>query len=146
MRFIVVAIAGSLLRSLNEDTAAYQQAVSEKLGIFIQHSTTFVVGFAVAFWRGWDMTLVLLACLPLLGAVGVALSKLSARIESSSAEAYAQAEDIALQAMTQVRALGAKQSRVIFSQPVWSFACHYNPGCCRECASPEPWGGPKQCA
>jgi hypothetical protein len=49
------------------------------------------------------MTLVLLACLPLLAAVGLALSKLSARIESSSAEAYAQAQDLAQQAMMQVR-------------------------------------------
>lgn len=48
------------------------------------------------------MTLVLLACLPLLAAVGVALSKLSARNESSSAEAYAQAQDLAQQAMLQV--------------------------------------------
>jgi len=48
------------------------------------------------------MTLVLLACLPLLAAVGLALSKLSARIESSSAEAYAQAQDLAQQAMMQV--------------------------------------------
>jgi hypothetical protein len=48
------------------------------------------------------MTLVLLACLPLLGAVGLALSKLSARIESSSADAYAQAQDLAQQAMMQV--------------------------------------------
>jgi ABC-type multidrug transport system fused ATPase/permease subunit len=51
--------AGALLRSLNDDTAAYQQAVSERLGIFIQHMTTFVVGFAVAFWRGgWQAALV----------------------------------------------------------------------------------------
>lgn len=48
------------------------------------------------------MTLVLLACLPALAAVGLALSKLSARIESSSADAYAQAQDLAQQAMTQV--------------------------------------------
>jgi hypothetical protein len=48
--------AGALLRSLNDDTAAYQQAVSERLGIFIQHMTTFVVGFAVAFWRGVHQT------------------------------------------------------------------------------------------
>lgn len=44
--------AGALLRSLSEDTAAYQHAVSERLGIFIQHMTTFLVGFIVAFWRG----------------------------------------------------------------------------------------------
>jgi hypothetical protein len=39
---------------LSDDTAAYQQAVSERLGIFIQHMTTFLVGFLVAFWRGKD--------------------------------------------------------------------------------------------
>lgn len=48
------------------------------------------------------MTLVLLGCLPLLGAVGVVISKLSARIESRSAEAYAQAQDLAQQAISQV--------------------------------------------
>lgn len=53
------------------------------------------------------MTLVLLACLPLLAAVGLALSKLSARIESSSAEAYAQAQDLAQQAMMQVGHCGS---------------------------------------
>lgn len=65
------------------------------------------------------MTLVLLACLPLLGAVGVALSKLSARIESSSADAYAQAQDLAQQAMSQVRC-GCE----------WSCT---SPNCCRLC-------------
>jgi ATP-binding cassette subfamily B (MDR/TAP) protein 1 len=44
--------AGLLLQTLNDDTAAFQKAVSERLGIFLQHVTTFVVGFAVAFWRG----------------------------------------------------------------------------------------------
>jgi hypothetical protein len=48
------------------------------------------------------MTLVLLACLPLLAAVGLALSKLSARIEARSADAYAQAQDLAQQAISQV--------------------------------------------
>jgi hypothetical protein len=48
------------------------------------------------------MTLVLLACLPLLAAVGVALSKLSARIEVRSTEAYAAAQDLAQQAISQV--------------------------------------------
>jgi hypothetical protein len=43
---------GALLQSLNDDTAAYQKAVSERLGIFTQHSATFIVGFIVAFWRG----------------------------------------------------------------------------------------------
>jgi hypothetical protein len=35
-----------------------QAAISEKLGGFQHHSATFLVGLAIAFWRGWDMTLV----------------------------------------------------------------------------------------
>ncbi len=35
-----------------------QAAISEKVGHFLQHMTTFVAGIIVAFTAGWDMTLV----------------------------------------------------------------------------------------
>lgn len=35
-----------------------QAAISEKVGAFLHHVSTFFVGFAIAFWRGWSMTLV----------------------------------------------------------------------------------------
>jgi hypothetical protein len=51
---------------------------------------------------GWDMTLVLLACLPFLAAVGAALGKMTGRMESKAATAYAAAGDIAQQSLQQV--------------------------------------------
>lgn len=50
--------AGSLLQGLNDDALAVQAGISEKGAHFIQHSSTFIIGWVVAFWRGWDMTLV----------------------------------------------------------------------------------------
>ncbi|MEW5310395.1 MAG: hypothetical protein WDW38_002196 [Sanguina aurantia] len=55
--FDVQATTGSLLQGLNDDAIAVQQGISEKAAHFIQHSATFCVGWAVAFWRGYDMTL-----------------------------------------------------------------------------------------
>lgn len=48
------------------------------------------------------MTLVLLACLPFLAAVGAALGKMTGRMESKAATAYAAAGDIAQQSLQQV--------------------------------------------
>lgn len=45
------------------------------MGDFLQHSATFVVGYIIAFWRGWDMTLVMIGTLPLLVAMGATLAK-----------------------------------------------------------------------
>jgi ABC-type multidrug transport system fused ATPase/permease subunit len=61
--FDTQATTGGLLAGLNEDSIQVQNAISEKLGGFIHHAATFLVGFAIAFWRGWDMTLVSL-CTP----------------------------------------------------------------------------------
>ena len=43
---------------------------SEKLGQIIKNSSTFVTGFVLAFIKGWDMTLVMLGCIPLMGVAG----------------------------------------------------------------------------
>jgi ATP-binding cassette subfamily B (MDR/TAP) protein 1 len=35
-----------------------QQGISDKIGAFLQHFVTFLVGYIIAFTKGWDMTLV----------------------------------------------------------------------------------------
>lgn len=41
------ATTGELLQGLNEDCTAIQDAVAEKVGNFLHHLATFVVGFAI---------------------------------------------------------------------------------------------------
>jgi ABC-type multidrug transport system fused ATPase/permease subunit len=81
-------LAGGLLQGLNEDSLAVQQAISDKAGLFLQHITTFVVGYIVAFWRGWDMTLVMVGCLPFLAAAGAVMARVATSLGNKQAEAY----------------------------------------------------------
>lgn len=66
---------GGLLQGLNQDASDIQSAISEKLGQMIKSFTTFIVGFIIAFIRGWDMTLVMLGCIPLMGVMGAFMAK-----------------------------------------------------------------------
>jgi ATP-binding cassette subfamily B (MDR/TAP) protein 1 len=89
---------GSLLEGLNEDGNAVQQAISEKVGDFLQHTATFTVGYIIAFWRGWDMTLVMVGTIPFLAGVGAILAKLSTWTSAKSSAAYVEASSLAQQA------------------------------------------------
>lgn len=57
-------------------------------GQFLQHAATFVVGFVIAFTRSWDMTLVLVGCLPFLAGVGGILAKLVTTLTNKATAAY----------------------------------------------------------
>jgi ABC-type multidrug transport system fused ATPase/permease subunit len=59
-----------------------------QVGTFLQHTATFCAGFVVAFTRGWDMTLVLVGCLPFLAAVGAILSRMTTRLTNKATAAY----------------------------------------------------------
>lgn len=60
-----------------------------------------------AFIAGWDMTLVLLAMLPVLGTMGALTAVLSGRVTRSAQKAYARAADVVTQALQNVRAVHA---------------------------------------
>lgn len=59
-----------------------------QVGTFLQHTATFVVGFIIAFTRSWDMTLVLVGCLPFLAGVGGILAKLITTLSNKATAAY----------------------------------------------------------
>ena len=59
--------AGSLLTGMNEDSVMLEQAMGEKVGTFLFNMGMFASGLTVAFIYGWDLTLLMMAILPLLG-------------------------------------------------------------------------------
>ncbi|KAG5457408.1 MAG: ABC transporter type 1, transmembrane domain-containing protein, partial [Olpidium bornovanus] len=61
---------GSLTTRLAQDTQVVQQGISENVGAILQSAAQFAAGFAVAFVQSWRMSLVMLACLPLLAGSG----------------------------------------------------------------------------
>lgn len=101
------ATTGGLLQRLNDDAAAVQAGLSEKSGQFLQHGATFVAGFVLAFIKGWDVTLVLVGCLPVLAALGALVARFASAGSARAQAAYAEAGALAQQALAQVRTVAA---------------------------------------
>ncbi|GFR42553.1 hypothetical protein Agub_g3460 [Astrephomene gubernaculifera] len=105
--FDVHSTTGGLVQGLNEDSIDVQNAISEKLGAFIHHLSTFITGFIIGFVKGWEMTLVMLGCMPFLAIIGGLLAKGTQMANSASAKEYAQASAIAQQSIAQIRTVAA---------------------------------------
>ncbi|KAH9535052.1 hypothetical protein CY35_17G034100 [Sphagnum magellanicum] len=92
-----------VVNSVSADTMVVQEAISEKVGNFIQNMSLFVAGYLLGFLLVWRMALVGLPFLPLLlvpgGFYSRAISSLALRMKS----AYNKAGMIAEQSISSVR-------------------------------------------
>jgi ATP-binding cassette subfamily B (MDR/TAP) protein 1 len=61
------AEGGSLSTRLALDTQLVQDSISEKVGASIQSIAQFITGFVIAFVKGWQLALVMLAGIPVMG-------------------------------------------------------------------------------
>ncbi len=98
---------GELTARLATDISLIQDGLSDKVGLIVQGVTGFLASFVVAFLRGWELTLVLLASTPCL--VGAAyLLSITVQDESSKIQdAYGAAGSIAQQAIASIRTIVA---------------------------------------
>lgn len=74
-----------------------------QVGKFIQLIATFFGGFVVAFIRGWELTLVLMVCIPLIVAVGATMALTMSKMVGSGQAAYAEAGNVVEQAVGAIR-------------------------------------------
>jgi hypothetical protein len=75
--------------ALSVGTDAYDASdAAVQVGVFLQHTATFVTGFIVAFTRSWDMTLVLMGCLPFLAGMGGIMVRLITVLTNKATAAY----------------------------------------------------------
>ena len=105
--FDTVGTSGYLLQGLNEDCITIQAAIGDKVAMFLFFFSTFVSGSIIALVRGWDMALVVLSLLPVLGGAGFGIMYLVARLTSVMNRAYADANSQAQQALSNIRTVYA---------------------------------------
>lgn len=88
---------------ISKETAAIQRAIGEKFANIVMSVCSFLLGYAFAFYWGWILTLLLLACIPVMGCAGLILgiSLQGGMIEQL--KAYAQSAGYAEQALHSVR-------------------------------------------
>ncbi|KAH9295262.1 hypothetical protein KI387_038850, partial [Taxus chinensis] len=76
---------------------------NKKLGNFIHYMATFVAGFVVGFTTVWQLALLTVAVVPLIAVVGAVHTIIFTKLSSKSQDAYAEAGNIAEQALAQIR-------------------------------------------
>ncbi|EOA15909.1 hypothetical protein CARUB_v10004001mg [Capsella rubella] len=98
---------GEVIGRMSGDTILIQDAMGEKVGKFIQLGTTFLGGFAIAFYKGPLLTLVLLSCIPLIVMAGAAMSLIMSKMAGRGQVAYAEAGNVVEQTVGAIRTVVA---------------------------------------
>lgn len=83
-------------------------------GNFAHNITTFVVGYAIAFARSWQLSLVMLSVVPALAIAGLVFGSLAGKLSTQAADAYGVANSIVQQVLCCriIRVSAAKPSRL----------------------------------
>ncbi|XP_043688242.1 ABC transporter B family member 9-like [Telopea speciosissima] len=98
---------GEVIGRMSGDTILIQDAMGEKVGKFIQLMSTFVGGFAMAFTRGWRLTLVMLSCIPPLVVFGSLTAVFVSKMASRGQIAYAEAGNTVEQTVGAIRTVAS---------------------------------------
>ncbi|XP_038978077.1 ABC transporter B family member 11-like [Phoenix dactylifera] len=98
---------GEVVERMSGDTVLIQDAMGEKVGKFIQLTSTFIGGFAVAFVRGWLLSLVMLATLPPLVVAGGVMSTVVSKMASRGQAAYGKAAAVVEQTIGSIRTVAS---------------------------------------
>ncbi|XP_019439667.1 PREDICTED: ABC transporter B family member 9-like [Lupinus angustifolius] len=98
---------GEVIGRMSGDTILIQDAMGEKVGKFLQLLSSFIGGFMIAFTKGWQLTIVLLACIPCLVIVGGIMSMMMAKMSSRGQTAYAEAGNVVEQTLGAIRTVAS---------------------------------------
>ncbi|XP_004485974.1 ABC transporter B family member 9-like [Cicer arietinum] len=105
--FDTEATSGEVIGRMSGDTILIQDAMGEKVGKFIQLISSFLGGFVIAFTKGWELSLVLLACIPCIVIVGGFMSMMMAKMSSRGQTAYSEAGVVVEQTVGAIRTVAS---------------------------------------
>ncbi|KAG7464134.1 hypothetical protein MATL_G00183980 [Megalops atlanticus] len=99
--------SGELNTRMSDDINKINDAIADQVSIFIQRFTTFICGFLVGFFKGWKLTLVILAASPLIGVGAAFMALFVARLTGRELQAYAKAGAVADEVLSAIRTVAA---------------------------------------
>lgn len=107
---------GSLTQLVISDISLIQAGVGDKLSTAVQFLTTFFTGLFVGFFKGWQLTLVILAVTPILLLSGFAFGQASADATGDSLGSYGDAGAAASESLSLIRTVTTFSSQNSESQ------------------------------
>ncbi|KAI3744849.1 hypothetical protein L1987_57945 [Smallanthus sonchifolius] len=99
--------SGDVVECMSGDTVIIQDAMGEKVGKFIQLTSTIFGGFVIAFSQGWLLSLVLLSSLPPLMMSAAFMTILVAKLTSRGQAAYSVAAAVVEQTISSIRTVAS---------------------------------------
>mmetsp|Transcript_47908 Transcript_47908/g.124377 ORF Transcript_47908/g.124377 Transcript_47908/m.124377 type:complete len:1323 (-) Transcript_47908:3301-7269(-) len=94
---------GELTSRISGDTVAIGEGMADKVGDFLENLGRFVTAFVVAFVQGWQLALVLLTIVPVMGVAGFIMAKLVASFATRGQAAYADAGAVGQEVLSSIR-------------------------------------------
>ena len=73
----------------------------------MQQFSAFIGAFIIAFVRNWELTLVMMAALPIMAGAGYTIAKVTSYAQNASATAYAKAGTVADSNISRIRTVAA---------------------------------------
>ncbi|PIN17698.1 Multidrug/pheromone exporter, ABC superfamily [Handroanthus impetiginosus] len=98
---------GEIVERISSETIIIQDAMGEKIGKFLQLTSSFIGGFVIAFIRGWLLALVLLSAIPLLVISAAFMTVLMAKLMSRGQAAYSEAAFVVEQTISSIRTVAS---------------------------------------
>ncbi|CAN8248117.1 unnamed protein product [Cochlearia groenlandica] len=98
---------GEVIGRMSGDTVLIIDAMGEKVGKFIQLVSTFLGGYALAFAKGWLLTIVMLSSIPLIALAGAARSIIFSKAASQEQASYAKASIVVEQTFGSIRTVAS---------------------------------------
>ncbi|XP_078435341.1 ABC transporter B family member 3-like isoform X2 [Wolffia australiana] len=101
------AATGEVVGRMSGDTVLIQEAIGEKVGKFIHLIASFIGGFAVALYRGWQLTLIMTCTIPPLVAAGSAVAVVIAKLATRGQAARVEASVVVEQTISAIRTVAS---------------------------------------
>ncbi|KAF8105699.1 hypothetical protein N665_0157s0263 [Sinapis alba] len=99
------ASISEIIHTISTDTSLIQQQLSEKVPIFLMHTSVFITGLVFAAYFSWRLTLVALPSLLLLLIPGLIYGKYLVYLSKKSYKEYAKANSIVEQALSSIKTI-----------------------------------------
>ncbi|RZC50176.1 hypothetical protein C5167_018601 [Papaver somniferum] len=99
------ASTSEIINSISKDTSLIQEVLSEKVPLFLNHTSNFVSGLAFSIYFSWRLFLVAFPLIFLLVIPGIIYGKYLIHLTRKSAKEYGKANTIVEQALSSIRTI-----------------------------------------
>ncbi|KAJ2400530.1 hypothetical protein GGI23_001978 [Coemansia sp. RSA 2559] len=98
---------GELTTRISGDINMVQDGSGDKFGVVVQYSARFVAAIVIAFVKGWQLALVVVAVMPVLAGSAMMLGVVLARTAAGGQDAYAAAGGVADEVLASIKTVMA---------------------------------------